>query len=142
MRVGQLMTQRVVSVQLDDSLRIVKDIFDNTCFHHLLVVDAGKLQGVVSDRDLLKAMSPNIDTPGETAKDLASLNKKVHQVMTRELITINAEAGIYAAIKLFNQHRISSLPVVDEKGKALGILSWRDIFKALEEKRNQRLEKI
>ena len=62
MRVEEIMSRRVVTVELDDTLETVKDIFDHVRFHHLLVVEHGKLFGLLSDRDLLKALSPNIGT--------------------------------------------------------------------------------
>jgi len=56
---GGVMTTRLVTVELDDPLEVVKRIFDSVKFHHLLVVDTGKkLCGVISDRDLLRALSP------------------------------------------------------------------------------------
>ncbi|MBW2187187.1 MAG: CBS domain-containing protein, partial [Deltaproteobacteria bacterium] len=54
MPIEQLMTTVVVSVEMDDSLHVVNDIFNNTNFHHLLVLDADILARVISDRDLLK----------------------------------------------------------------------------------------
>ncbi len=137
MGVEQLMSKKVVTIEMDDTLAVVKEIFDNTRFHHLLVVEAGKLFGVISDRDLLKAISPNVGTAAETASDAASLNKKAHQVMTRQLVTLGPSAGIYDAIEIFNKHNISCIPVVDEDRIPVGIISWRDIFKALESKRGK-----
>jgi len=124
------MSKNVVAVEMDDSLRIVKRIFGNTRFHHLLVVEFGKLVGVISDRDLLKALSPNIGTLSETASDAASLDKKVHQIMTRKPVVLEQDAGILDAIELFKTHNISCIPVVDDEYKPVGILSWRDILKA------------
>ena len=140
LRISDVMTSTVVTIQIDDTLQTAKEIFDNTHFHHLPVlgdgtVSDGKLRGVVSDRDLLKALSPNIGTAAETLKDLSCLNKKVHQVMTRKLITLEATADIYDAIAIFNRHRVSCIPIVDEALTIQGILSWRDILKALEHKR-------
>ena len=107
-----------------------------------MVIDDGKLFGVISDRDLLKAMSPNIGTRSETPGDKATLNKRVHQVMNREYnITLTKEAGIFDAVALFNQYTISCIPVVNEAFKPIGIITWRDILKALEESRNKRLAK-
>jgi len=61
MDLGSIMTARVVTVEMDDRLEIVKEIFDTMNFHHLLVVDEHKkLSGVVSDRDLLRAISPYV----------------------------------------------------------------------------------
>ncbi len=131
MSVEKIMSKTVVTVKMDDSLRMVKEIFDNTRFHHLLVVESGKLFGVVSDRDLLKALSPHIGTEGETARDAASLNKRVHQIMTRKPVVLGQNADIIDAIEIFNNHNISCIPVVDDGFKPVGIISWRDILKAL-----------
>jgi acetoin utilization protein AcuB len=128
------MTKKVVTVEMDDSLRMVKDIFDHTRFHHLLVVEACKLCGVISDRDLLKALSPTMGTMAETLKDDAILNRKAHQIMTRKPIVLEAQMDIYEAIALFNSHSVSCIPIVDTSYKVQGILSWRDIFKVLKAK--------
>ena len=129
MLIQEIMTKKVVTVEMDDKLSVVKDIFENSKFHHLLVVEEGKLFGVVSDRDLLKALSPNLGTMTETYKDAATLNKRVHQIMTRKPITLKASATVKDAVSLFNQHRISCLPVVDDDFRPVGILSWRDILR-------------
>ena len=128
------MTKKIVTVELDDTLATVKEIFDNLKFHHLLVVESGKLIGVVSDRDLLKAISPNIGTMAATDRDEATLNKKVYQVMTRKPITLRPEDPIGKAVELFNTHRISCLPIVDREFRPVGILTWRDILKAIVKK--------
>jgi len=134
MSIEKIMTKKIVTVELDDTLATVKEIFDNLKFHHLLVVESGKLIGVVSDRDLLKAISPNIGTMAATDRDEATLNKKVYQVMTRKPITLRPEDPIGKAVELFNTHRISCLPIVDREFRPVGILTWRDILKAIVKK--------
>lgn len=129
------MTKKIVTVELDDTLATVKGIFDNLKFHHLLVIESDKLIGVVSDRDLLKAISPNIGTISATFSDEATLNKRVYQVMTRKPITLSPEAPIGDAVGLFNTHRVSCIPIVDREFRPVGIVSWRDILKALIKKR-------
>lgn len=130
MKISQIMSRNPVTVSLDDHLDIVKDIFDHAKFHHLLVVDEGKLCGVISDRDLLKSISPNIGTNRYTARDLETLAQPVHRIVTRKPITLDAEASVDDAVAIFNSHRISCIPIVDEEGVAVGIVSWRDIMKA------------
>lgn len=125
------MSTPVVSVELDDSLAVVQDIFSNTKFHHLLVVENKRLFGVVSDRDLLKALSPKLGTMAELPADVATLNKKVHQIMSRKLVTITEEESIYRAIEIFENNTISCIPVVDDNMVPIGVISWRDIFKAI-----------
>jgi acetoin utilization protein AcuB len=125
-----IMTTRVVTVEVDDPLETVKSIFDSVKFHHLLVVEKGKLCGVISDRDLLRALSPYVGTPSENARDLATLKKRVHQIMTRRPITLPPEATIADAVKLFLEHGVSCIPVVDPAFKPVGIVSWRDLLKS------------
>jgi acetoin utilization protein AcuB len=136
------MSKPVVTVSLDDTLHVVKEIFKNAKFHHLLVVEAGKLYGVLSDRDLLKFISPFIGTVQETVHDKFTLNKKVHQIMTRKPITLTPLADVYEAISLFNQHSISCIPIVNEKGAPVGIVSWRDILRTIEINHNKKLSQI
>ncbi len=132
MVVENIMSKTVVTITMDDSLNVMKEIFDNTRLHHLLVVEQGELIGVISDRDYLSALSPNLGTAAETSKDVATLNKRAHQIMSRRPVTLLPDAGIYDAIKIFNNHNLSCIPVVDENHKPIGIISWRDIFKVLE----------
>ncbi|EWH11725.1 signal transduction protein [Catenovulum agarivorans DS-2] len=127
------MSGKVVSVEMDDSLAEVKRIFDNAEFHHLVVLSDYKLVGVISDRDLLKALSPNLDSAGVTARELACLNKKAHQIMSRNPITLLPTATIKQAVRIFNQHKISCIPIVDPDNKVQGIVTWRDVMRKLEE---------
>ncbi|MDR0934398.1 MAG: CBS domain-containing protein [Burkholderiaceae bacterium] len=131
MKIRDIMTRSVVTVSMDDKLSLIKEIFDNAKFRHLLVLDDGKLAGVVSDRDLLKAISPNLGTMVVTYRDLATLNKRVHQIMSRKLITLTADASISDAAALFNTHRISCIPIVDNEFRPIGIVSWRDLIKTM-----------
>jgi len=129
--VDSIMSRKVATVVFDDTLATVKHIFDEAKFHHLLVVEDGKLHGVVSDRDLLRAMSPFIGSTVESARDVNTLNKRVHQIMTRKPITLRPDAGIPDAVELFLTNRVSCIPIVDEQFRPVGILSWRDILRAL-----------
>jgi acetoin utilization protein AcuB len=115
------MSKTVVTVEMDDKLRTLKEFFDHVQFHHLLVVEAGKLFGVVSDRDLLKALSPKLGTISESEKDAATLNKRVHQIMTRNPISLHPEASVLDAVHMFNTHRISCIPIVDTDRQPVGL---------------------
>lgn len=131
MTIRELMSTTLVTVELDDSLATVKNIFDKARFHHLLVVEEGRLFGVVSDRDLLRALSPFAGTTVETPRDQATLNKRVHQVMSRKPLTLTPDALITEAVAIFLEQGVSCLPVVDEEFRPLGIVTWRDLLRAL-----------
>lgn len=135
MNISKIMTTNIVTVHMDDDLAKVRDIFARQNFHQLLVTATvnkkRKLVGVISDRDLFKALSPNLGTAAETDKDQQTLKKKVHQVMSRSPKTLTREARIYDAIQLFNDDQVSCIPIVDQDHNPVGIISWRDILKAL-----------
>ena len=132
MTIKSMMNSTIVTVEMDDSLQVIKEIFDHTRFHHLLVVESKRLCGIISDRDLLKAVSPNIGTAAETQRDAVTLNKKAHQIMSRKVITLLPEATVFDAIAIFNQHNISCIPVVNKQQQPVGVVSWRDILKMIE----------
>lgn len=131
MTVAKLMSKPVVTVAPEDTLEDVQDIFRKTRFHHLLVTDMDRLVGIVSDRDLLKALSPNIDTAAETLRDRQTLEKRVHQVMSSRLFMVTEQHRISDAVQLMMDHGISCVPVVDEHDRPVGILSWRDVLREL-----------
>ena len=132
MKVSKIMSTRVVCVTMDTTLEVVNKLFSSSRFHHLLVVDGPRVVGVVSDRDLLKALSPKADSQFASEKDRACLRKKVHQIMSRDPIVVKQDQSILSAVKIFNQYKISVLPVVNEQQHWVGVLSWRDVFRQIE----------
>jgi acetoin utilization protein AcuB len=130
-KLQEIMTKSVVSVGETDSLKTIREIFSHAHFHHLLVIDGDRLLGVISDRDLLRAMSPRIDTPEETLEDTATLDKTAFEIMTQNPIVLAYDATIGDAVEVFNRNRISCIPIVDHSRKPVGIISWRDIIRAI-----------
>jgi len=114
---------------MDDSLARARDLFNEFHSHHLPIVQGLELLGIISDRDLLKAVSPNIGTLSETDRDRATLNKRAHQIMSRKLITVAADTTVEAAARLLLGHRVSCLPVVTTTGHLEGIITWRDLLR-------------
>jgi acetoin utilization protein AcuB len=129
--VQRLMSTPVVTVEMDDSLAVVKEIFDNTHFHHLAVLEEGALYGILSDRDLLKALGPGLGTAAESHQDRAALSRRVHQIMSRQPIVIEQQRHIGEALRMFEEHHVSCLPVVDADGSLVGILTWRDLLQTM-----------
>ncbi|MBP8105406.1 MAG: CBS domain-containing protein [Nitrospira sp.] len=127
--VRAIMSTRAVTVTMDDSLARARELFNEHHFHHLLVVQGPTLLGIISDRDLLKAVSPHIGTLSETDRDRATLNKRAHQIMSRKLITVAADTTVEAAAQLLLEHRVSCLPVVTTAGLLEGIITWRDLLR-------------
>ena len=132
MKLEEIMAKRVVTIDMDDTLDVIRKIFDKVRFHHMVVIDEKyKVVGVISDRDVLKALSPYLDTISEQERDQVTLNKKTHQVMSRQPITASPEDSIERAAALLLENRISCLPVISEDQSLVGIVTWKDILKNL-----------
>ncbi|UCX04479.1 CBS domain-containing protein [Shewanella glacialimarina] len=128
--VRDIMTTRIVTVSIDDRLSVAKHIFDNVSFHHLLAIDENdKLQGILSHRDFLKALSPNLGTAAELIRDTETLNKRVHQVMSHNPITVSPDTRLKHACEIILKYNIGSLPVLDN-GTLIGIITWKDLLKS------------
>lgn len=132
MKIENLMSKKLITLSMDATLSQAKDIFENKNIHHLLITDdGGLLAGVMTDRDLYKHLSPTVGTNQETHRDTALMQKKLHQIMARNLITSQAQQSLNEAVLLFYDNHISCLPIIDEQNKAIGIITWRDILKVL-----------
>lgn len=109
-----------------------------------VVDDNGRVIGVVSDFDLLaldlhspnsSEIFPTLDQSWETFKLLQNLllkseGKLVEDVMTPDVIVVRSETSIEAASRLLLESKTRRLPVVNENGILVGILTRRDIVVA------------
>ena len=119
MNVASIMTRNVLTVEMDYSIQIIRDIFKNFEFHHILVLKNHKLIGVISDRDLID----------KEEHDTITLDKKAHEIMSRNLITVDVETSMEKASDLLLENYISCLPVISPQSSVEGIVSWKDILK-------------
>ncbi|MDI1276797.1 MULTISPECIES: CBS domain-containing protein [Methylobacter] len=130
MIVADIMTANPVTVNMDTELLVIKDIFDHVYFHHLLVENESDktIAGVISDRDLLSALSPYIHTASETLRDIETLQKRAHQIMSRQIDTVTPTTDCNIAVQKMLDADISCLPVVGDDKVILGIVTWKDFL--------------
>lgn len=133
--VNDVMTHPIETISMDDSIETIQSIFETNQYHHLIVHgDQNECVGVISDRDLLKNISPFIGKMGERTADRSLLNRRAHQIMTRQLIAVRSNTALRSAARVMLDHRISCLPVLDQHGKCTGIITLRDVVRwAVEE---------
>ena len=130
MKLKMIMKAEVATVDMDVPLRSISRMFKEKNFHHVLVVEEGELCGIISERDLLRVSSPFLNTPSEQNRDLATLSRRAHQIMTRKPITIGPEAELEDAVHIMLQKQISCLPVLSSDSNIVGIVTWKDLLKA------------
>ncbi len=129
MTVSSIMTRNVVQIGMDTSIQEIGRVFAEFGFHHVLVVDEGALMGVISDRDVLLAISPFVGAISELDRDRHTLHRRAHQVMTRHPVTVRPDTPVQEATRSMLTNGISCLPVLDEQGGVLGIITWRDLLR-------------
>lgn len=79
---------------------------------------------VVDHNGILKGIVTNRDLRFENNRA-----KKITEVMTTKLITTNHQTNLEAAAKILQKHKIEKLPMVDENGKLMGLITYKDITK-------------
>ena len=94
------------------------------------VVDAaGRLVGIVTDRDVRRALPSPLMDADPTERDAMVDNTPVSRVMTREPLTVEPGSPLTAAVRLICERKIGALPVVDD-GRLVGIFTQTDALRA------------
>jgi acetoin utilization protein AcuB len=128
--VADIMSRYIVSVKPDTSVLEIKALFDNNQFHHLPVVDNGKLLGVISKIDVYQVT--HCDALFRSKPDQAFNNRLLksilaEEIMSKHLIVLSPTDTVTEAAVLFSKNKYHALPVVD-KGKFLGIVTTYDLI--------------
>ena len=130
MPVKDWMSQDLVTVDADTSIMKASRVMKQNNIQHLPVLSKGRLVGIVSDRDLKEA-TPSKATTLDIHEMYYLLDKVlVKSLMPKELHTIAPGDTVEKAAAVMLKHRISALPVVDDKGAMAGIITKGDIFRA------------
>ncbi|MEZ5331840.1 MAG: CBS domain-containing protein [Thermoanaerobaculia bacterium] len=118
MRVEELMQTRVFTCAPTDHLRHAGEILGRIGAGVLPVVDHGALVGIVTDRDMFLATATRDARPSEIT---------LEEIMTREVETCRADEQVLHAMARMERCGLRRLPVVDDEGRVVGILSLDDV---------------
>ncbi|UYN95363.1 MAG: CBS domain-containing protein [Enhydrobacter sp.] len=139
MRARDVMSKGVMSVASDASVHEAAALLVKTRVSAMPVVDsAGTMVGLVSEADLVRAFDSGSDGgllrgftgDGDAAgPTLALKNRKVTDVMTRDVAFVDADATLADIARLMLQRGVKRLPVVDE-GAVVGIVSRTNLLEA------------
>lgn len=118
-RVADVMTSKLVTLSPHHTFGEAVQLMSNHRFRHFLVLHAdGKLAGVFSDRDVLRALGR---TPNWQAKTVSG-------VMTHNVVTVKPETPLSAAATEMIKRRINCLPVIGADDKVCGIITSTDLL--------------
>jgi acetoin utilization protein AcuB len=127
MLVRDIMTKNVIAITSDTYVLDAERIMEQNRIGRLPVVDDGKLVGIVTRNDVLKA-SPTSTTPTNQRHLFYLMSKlTVKEIMKTKILKISPETPIEKAIAIAQKNKVGSLPVV-EGDKVVGILTTNDVF--------------
>jgi CBS domain-containing protein len=145
--VGEVMTRDPILVKPQTPLEEAIKILAEKRIGGLPVVDdSGKLVGVLSEGDLMwqeaEVKPPSyimlldsviyLENPGRYQRELhKALGQTVGEVMSDNPLTIKSEKKAKDAARLMNEKRIDRLPVIDDAGKVVGIITRGDIVRIM-----------
>ena len=128
MLVGERMSRPVISITRDMPIHDALALFKKEKIRRAPVLKDGKLIGIISDKDLLNA-SPSQATSLSVWEMNYMLSKiTVKEVMTREVLTVQADTPIEEAARLMADNKIGGVPVM-KADKVVGIITETDLFK-------------
>ncbi len=138
MLVNELMNRGAVNIDVNDSLFEAIKLVNRLNIGRLMVMQKGKLVGIVSDRDLRRA-APSNATDLEIHEMRYLLDKvKIKEIMTPNPVTVRQHDTVAHAAKIMNEKKISGLPVVDQANRVIGVLSRSDILRSVYHPEDQR----
>ena len=132
MPVQNWMTTDVVSVGPDTSLLKVGKLMKDHHIRRIPVVDEnGQVVGIISDRDVRDASPSKATTLDMYEMHYLLAELKAKNIMTAKPITVKPTDTVEQAALIMLDNKVGGLPVVDDNGKLVGIISDHDVFKAL-----------
>jgi PAS domain S-box-containing protein len=118
----------------DTNLSMHTDLQGQIYSSCVLVMDGLRLVGILTERDMVKL----------AAAEMSLTALRVTDAMTRQVITmtLSASATTLSALALFQQYRIRHLPVLDDQGQLVGIITPNNIRQVLQPMNLLRLRKV
>ncbi len=127
-RVRDIMPEKMVTVSAGDTLSTVEDIMTLGRVRHMPVVQGGRLVGVVSERDLLRASLSTLSSFGSDQRRAFLQAVEIARVMSTPPITIEPDETVEAAARIMAEEKIGCLPVVQGQ-RLLGLITETDVLR-------------
>ena len=129
MRVNELMTSSLFTVNEHDTLVRARELMLAHRIRHLPVVDSqSRFIGLLSQRDLLAVTVSRLEAKDPDALDTLESSLTVGEVMNREIVAVDEETNLDIAAQLLLDHKFGCLPVLRD-GYLTGIVTEADFVR-------------
>lgn len=131
MKIKHWMTKDPITVTPETLAVEAQKIMKDNKFRRLPVVEKGKLVGIVTFRNLIEAAPSPATTLSIHELNYLIMRMKVKDLMKKNVVTLSPEDTVIDAIALGTKKDIGGFPVVDDKGRVVGIVTESQIGRAL-----------
>ncbi len=125
--VREVMQKNIITIGAGDTLSTVEDIMRLGHVRHMPVVRGGKLVGVVSERDLLRASLSSLTEFGLEERRAFLQVVEITRVMSTPPVVISPDATVARAARMLADQKIGCLPVLDGE-KLVGLVTETDLL--------------
>ena len=131
MLVKYWMGREVITIDVNASMQDAVKLMKEHSISRLPVMKKGKLVGIVTDRDLKRASASDANSL-EIHEILYLLSDiKVGEIMTKDPITVPPKYTLEETAEILLHNKISGVPVVEDNGQVVGIITQTDLFRAM-----------
>ncbi|MBL7175049.1 MAG: CBS domain-containing protein [Desulfobacteraceae bacterium] len=131
MLVKNWMSQNVITIDVNDSMMDAMKLLKENDIRMLPVMKKGELVGIVTDRDLKKASASDATVLEIHELTYLISEIKVKQIMTENPITVSPDFTVEETAEVLLKNKISGVPVADDQGQVVGIITQNDLFRVL-----------
>ena len=128
--ISTIMTPSPITVSPNDPLATVDKVFEKYKIHHLPVVEAGELVGIISKTDLLYFLKGIKSEFQEFLNKARLRDYTASEIMTTGMAKLSSTEKISVAVEVFKENLFHAIPIVDND-KLVGILTTYDIINSL-----------
>jgi MHS family proline/betaine transporter-like MFS transporter len=120
LRLNELVRRKPITISGEATIYDVVKIMAEQNIGFLVVVENGRMVGVLSERDVVRSLA-----------ERGNLSVKVSDICKRDIITLQADATLEEAAEKMGKHGIRHIVVVNKSGELIGVVSVRDLIQEL-----------
>ena len=121
MKLNDLFTRDVITAGPDEALAGIARRMQEHNVGTVVVVEDGRPVGIITDRDLALALGARGLSPQAPARE----------VMTRHVLAVPEDTGVFTATRFIQDRKVRRLPVVDREDRLVGLVSLDDLLRWL-----------
>ena len=131
--VSDIMVRNVKTAEENQSINAIAKVMSENNIGSVVIVKSNEVEGlsgivsgIITERDIVRMAGV-----AQTSSSTTPLQLTARDIMSKPVVTINAESSIQDAIQSMKLNNIRRLPVVNREGRMVGIIADKDIFRAI-----------